>query len=229
LTILKRYVLHSWSLSSERYEPNPQLDFLPQDQKAHIRKAVLDLVISPNHVIRDLSVNIVPKIAQADWPNDWPGFLEQLSNVFNHSKDVREIISVLKILRGCNFYTYSDIEFISETLTDDSYFSIVPPIIERLLAMQSDDSLLVRAKAQSVFRACVEQMEMYKDTSAYQATVEAYIDSVMGPWVTSLLQGVGVDLMSLSGENYDGAIKLTHAIYKVFSQLLLMSDHHIIG
>jgi hypothetical protein len=61
---------------------------------------MLHLLVSPDHVIRDLAANIVPKIAQADWPNDWPGFLDELSTVIEHSGHVDEIISVLKVLRG---------------------------------------------------------------------------------------------------------------------------------
>jgi hypothetical protein len=100
LTILKGYVLHSWSLSSERYIPNPQLDFLPQEQKQHIRQAMLHLLTSRYYVIRELSSTIVPKVAQADWPNDWPGFLEELSKVIHLSDNTIYIISVLKVLRG---------------------------------------------------------------------------------------------------------------------------------
>jgi hypothetical protein len=61
---------------------------------------MLHLLISPDHILRDLAANIVPKIAQADWPNDWPGFLEELSHVIEHSNNVTEVISVLKVLRG---------------------------------------------------------------------------------------------------------------------------------
>ncbi len=93
-------MLREWSLSSEQYTPNERLDFLPQDQKQHIRQAMLHLLVSPDHIIRDLAATIVPKIAQADWPNDWPGFLEELSNVIGNSKDVVEVISTLKVLRG---------------------------------------------------------------------------------------------------------------------------------
>lgn len=61
---------------------------------------MLHLLISPDHIIRDLATSIVPKIAQADWPNDWPGFLEELSAVISHSENVVEIISALRVLRG---------------------------------------------------------------------------------------------------------------------------------
>jgi len=87
--------------------------------------------------------------------------------------------------------------------------------MEHLLVMQSDKSLLVRAKAQSVFRACIEQMEMYKDTKAYQDVVRRYIDDEMGPWVAALLQNLSLDVTSLSGHDYDAAMKLNHANYKV--------------
>jgi hypothetical protein len=93
-------VLHSWSLSSERYTRNEYLDFLPQEQKSHIRKAMLQLLLAKDGVVRDLSANIIPKIAQADWPNDWPHFLDELASVIDHSGDVEEITSVLKVLRG---------------------------------------------------------------------------------------------------------------------------------
>jgi len=61
---------------------------------------MLHLMLYPDHVIRDLAADIVPKIASADWPNDWPGFLEELSRIIEHSGNVNEVISVLKILRG---------------------------------------------------------------------------------------------------------------------------------
>jgi hypothetical protein len=76
------------------------LEFLPQEQKQHVREAMLHLLASRDHVLRDLAANIVPKIAQADWPNDWPGFLEQLPNVISQSGDATYVISVLKVLRG---------------------------------------------------------------------------------------------------------------------------------
>jgi hypothetical protein len=104
--ILKRYVLHAWSLSSEHYVANPQLDFLPQEQKDHIRHAMMDLLMSDDNVIRDIAASIVPKIAQADWPNDWPGFLEGLSKVIAQSSDVTQIVSVLRVLRGINRHTF---------------------------------------------------------------------------------------------------------------------------
>jgi hypothetical protein len=61
---------------------------------------MLQLLLVKDGVVRDLSANIIPKIAQADWPNDWPGFLDELASVIDHSGDVEEIISVLKVLRG---------------------------------------------------------------------------------------------------------------------------------
>jgi hypothetical protein len=100
---LKRYVLHSWSLSSEHYVPSQHLPFLPHDQKEHIRGAMMHLLSSQDHFIRDLAANIVPKIAGADWPNDWPGFLPQLSSVIADSNDTNQIISVLKVLGGVFF------------------------------------------------------------------------------------------------------------------------------
>ena len=81
--------------------------------------------------------------------------------------------------------------------------------------MQSDAGLLVRAKALSVFRACMEQMEMYKDTSAYRENVKRFIDGAMGPWVAALNKNLGVDITTVSDEDYNAAVKLTHATYKV--------------
>jgi hypothetical protein len=83
--------------------------------------------------------------------------------------------------------------------------------------MQSDPSFLVRAKAQSVFRACMEQMEMYKDTSAYQKTVRTYVENALGPWIQALQQSLTIDVRHLAGDDFDAAVKLTHATYKVIS------------
>jgi hypothetical protein len=61
---------------------------------------MLHLLQDEDHSVRELTANIVPKIAQADWPNDWPGFLEQLSSVIQSSTQPIQVISVLKVLRG---------------------------------------------------------------------------------------------------------------------------------
>jgi hypothetical protein len=106
---------------------------------------------------------------------------------------------------------YSNLEFISETLTDDSYFSVVPAILSRLLDMQSDHSFLVRAKALSVYRACIEQMEMYKDIKAHRTDIFSYVDSALGPWVLAINQNLS------AGENgvSEDTVKLANACRKV--------------
>lgn len=72
----------------------------------------------------------------------------------------------------------------------------------------------------------MEQMEMYKDTTAYQATVRSYIETAMGPWVTALNQNLAVDITTLSGDDYDAAVKLAHATFKVLlPPMLLIIDH----
>jgi hypothetical protein len=106
-------------------------------------------------------------------------------------------------------------EFISETLTDETYFSIAPAILEKLLGMQNDQSFLVREKALSVFRACVEQMEMYKDTSKYHVIVREYLERHLPAWITSFETNLSLNVTTFSGEIFDASVKLTYAIYKV--------------
>jgi len=77
--------------------------------------------------------------------------------------------------------------------------------------------LPLRSKALSVFRACIEQMEMYKDTSAYKDAVRSYIDSSLQPWIEALDRNLAEDLTSLKEEEYDAGVKLTYATYKVRS------------
>jgi hypothetical protein len=74
--------------------------FLLEEQKMQIRRALMQLLVSRDHIIRDLASNVIPKVVYADWPNDWPGFLAELSQVIDHTDDVAEIIAALKILRG---------------------------------------------------------------------------------------------------------------------------------
>ena len=107
------------------------------------------------------------------------------------------------------------VEFISETLTDDTYFAIVPPITHRLLAMQQDTNPLIRAKAQSVFRACIEQLEMYKDTTVYRDTVRQFIESALPAWADALNTNLQLDLTIMGGEDIQAALKLKFATYKV--------------
>src|SRR5947207_15004179 len=102
--------------------------------------------------------------------------------------------------------------------------------MQRLLSMQSDSSFLVRAKAQSVFRACVEQMEMYKYTTVFQGTVRSFIESAMEPWMTALNGNLGVDIRTFSGDEFNAVIKLKYATYKVVLENAgLMVDYGVVG
>jgi len=83
--------------------------------------------------------------------------------------------------------------------------------------MQAEAGLLVRAKALSVFRACMEQMEMYKDTNVYRGNVKRFVDGAMGPWVAALNGNLSIDITTLSDEDYNATVKLTHAAYKVYT------------
>lgn len=68
----------------------------------------------------------------------------------------------------------------------------------------------------------MEQMEMYKDTSAYRENVKRFIDEAMGQWVAALNKNLAVDIATLSDEDYNAAVKLTHATDKVW--LLLRGE-----
>jgi len=61
----------------------------------------------------------------------------------------------------------------------------------------------------------MEQMEMYKDTKAYQKTVRTYVDNALGPWLATLQQSLLIDVRGMSGEEFDDAVKLKYATYKV--------------
>lgn len=74
-----------------------------------------------------------------------------------------------------------------------------------------------------MFRSCMEQMEMYKDTSAYRENVKRFIDGAMGPRVAALNKNLAVDIATLSVKDYNAAVKLTHATYKVW--LLLRGEN----
>jgi len=74
-----------------------------------------------------------------------------------------------------------------------------------------------------VFRSCMEQMEMYKDTSAYRENVKRFIDGAMGPRVAALNKNLAVDIATLSVKDYNAAVKFTHATYKVW--LLLRGEN----
>jgi hypothetical protein len=168
----------------------------------------MHLLTSDDHLIRDLVANIIPKIAQADWPNDWAGFLPQLSSMVD-SGDENLTISVLRILR----------EFISETLTDDHYFTVVSPIMERLLKMQSSPSFRLRAKALSVFRACIEQMEMYSNMDTYVEIETAFIESGVDRWIVAL----DLNLQNRPNHFDELAVRLTHATCKVIRMKCLLT------
>ena len=58
-------------------------------------------------------------------------------------------------------------------------------------------------------------MEMYKDTSTYKDAVRSYIDSSLQPWIEALNSNLANDITVLGGEEYDAAVKLTYATYKV--------------
>ncbi|KKA30317.1 hypothetical protein TD95_003385 [Thielaviopsis punctulata] len=188
LSVLRRFVEKNWNPEGALEEDEDEIDTeadneppvdIPEENKAHIKQVLLELVLSTedNRKVKSGASQVVSRIAAFDVPDKWPELLPTLLNIIPSGQDT-QVHGALKIL--------SDI--VDESLSEDQFFTLARDIIKGLaaVALNTNRSPMRRALAVHVFRGCFELLEMVKEE--HPKEVKAFGDEIISSWEPFFLE-----------------------------------------
>ncbi|KTW30855.1 hypothetical protein T552_00566 [Pneumocystis carinii B80] len=209
LLILKKYVLNHWSPVFQEFYGF----VVNQDVKNKIRNLLLELLSSELKVVRNTAAHVISKIAIVDWPDEWPDLLDSI--LIKLSKDPRvETYSGLKVLK----------ELIDNALTSEHFFSISLHLTKFLYGICINESYSFRTRAQSlsVFKSCLDSLEMIKDI--HLDIINSFAIETLDSWMNLFITIISKNIMKTL--NYDfilfklNVIKVLYKLHQTFPYLL---------
>lgn len=226
LSSLRQFIERNWSGESDEGAVIPVADAV----KDQIRPVVLELALSSDdeRKIKTAASYAVGKIANVDFPEQWPTLLPRLLNIIPTGTD-GQVHGALKVLS----------DLVNESLSDDQFFSMAQDIVKVVYDVAMNDSRkhILRALAISVFRGCFDLMDIVKED--HPKEVKGFADEALKGWFPFFLQAMNLrlperDTQSPSQpEEWNGFIALKLQVVKcllkikgVFPQLLLPETPH---
>lgn len=218
LLYLKTFVLATWS---------PQLDefkgrvLMRDEEKARVRAALLDLATSEreDRKIKSAASYVVSKIANADFPDEWPDLLPKLMHLIPNGTD-GQLHGALKVLD----------ELVDDCFNEEQFFNVARDLVKVVYDVAVNDSrkTTLRALAVSVFRGCFDILEMVMED--HKAAVKAFADEALSAWTPFFIQVMKSRLPSPpseddenqdtgSAEAYRGLVALKLQVVKVLMRI----------
>lgn len=162
------------------------------------------------------------KIANVDFPDQWPALLPALLQVIPNGPDA-QLHGALKVL----------LDLVEDSLSDDQFFSVARDIVNAAYGVAVNDTRkgFLRAMAISVFRSCFDIMDIVKDEHGQE--VKGFAEETLKAWLPFFLDAMKEPLPAQpkGGEQpdiYQGlvavkvqVVKTLMKIRSVFPQLLL--------
>ncbi|KAI1280003.1 armadillo-type protein [Xylaria sp. FL0933] len=226
LFTLRRFIESNWSGENDDGPTIPIAD----EVKDQIRPLVLDLALNfeGDRKIKTAASFVVGKIANVDWPEQWPILLPTLLNIIPTGND-NQLHGALKVLS----------DLVEESLSDDQFFSMAQDIIKVVydVALNESRKPALRALAVSIFRGCFDLMDTVKDE--HPKEVSAFAEEALKGWFPFFLETLKAQLPKLEPqstaqpESWNGVVALKFQIVKcllkvrnVFPNLLLPHTPH---
>ena len=171
LLYLKTFILACWSPQFDEFTGQLYSD---DGKKAQIRQSLLDLALSgrDERKIKSAASLVVSKIATADFPDEWPDLLPTVLNVVGQANDA-QLQGALKVLN----------ELVDDCFTDDQFFKVARDLVKVVYDVAVNDSQkpTLRALAVSVFRSCLDTLEMVMEDHKDQ--VKAFANEALSGWI----------------------------------------------
>jgi len=222
LTCLRKFIEKNWT--PDDAASGPQIP-IPDDTKAYLRNAILELVLSPEdeRKVKVAASYVVSKIAIADFPHAWPALLPSVLAAMPAGTDA-QLHGALRILQ----------DLVEESLTDEQFFGVARDVIKACydVATNENRKQTHRSLAVLVFRSCFDLMDIVKDD--HKKEVRTFAEQVLSGWLPFLEQVIKSPLPPLvddSGSQPDawyGPVALKDQVVKtlikirtVFPSLLL--------
>ncbi|KAG4429736.1 hypothetical protein IFR05_014787 [Cadophora sp. M221] len=169
LLLLRTFVERNWSGESDD-GPAVQID---EQVKEVLRGQILELATSgdADRKIKSAASYVVSKIANVDYPDQWPNLLPAILHLIPNATD-DQLHGALKVLS----------DLVEDSLSEDQFFSVARDIVNVVhnVAVSDSRKLLLRALAVSVFRGTFDIMDMVKDEHGPE--VKGFADEVLSAW-----------------------------------------------
>ncbi|KAJ8133534.1 hypothetical protein O1611_g96 [Lasiodiplodia mahajangana] len=221
LSSLRRFIENNWSGENDEGPVVPIADSV----KDQIRPLVLDLALNfdGDRKIKTAASFVVGKIANVDWPEQWPVLLPTLLNTIPTGSD-NQLHGALKVLS----------DLVEESLSDDQFFSMAQDIVKVVYdaAINESRKPALRALAVSVFRGCFDLMDTVKDE--HPKEVSAFAEEALKGWFPFCLEILKLQLperdpqSNTQPDSWNGLVALKFQVVKcllkvrsVFPNLLL--------
>lgn len=223
LSVLRNFIEHNWSPEGDDGE-GPRIP-IPDSTKDQLRPKLLDLALSneDERKVKAAVSYVVGKIANVDFPEQWPTLLPTLLEVIPTGTDT-QLHGALKVLG----------DLVEESLSEDQFFSMARSIVDVVyhVAMNESRKPALRALAVSVFRGCFDLMDIVKDDHPQE--VKSFAEEALKGWLPFFQQVMKVQLPENTAgsesqpEVWNGVIALKLQVVKtlikikgVFPALLL--------
>lgn len=174
---------------------------------------------------------VVGKIANMDYPEQWPTLLPTVLGVIPGGTDV-QLHGALKVLG----------DVVDESLSEEQFFGMARDIVKVLydVAVNEARKPSLRALAVSVFRSCFDMMDMVKED--HMREVRGFAEEALKAWLPFFLQTLKTRLDGdaradgKQPESWNGIVALKFQVVKtlgkikeVFKQLLLPESLNFFG
>ncbi|RAL61137.1 hypothetical protein DID88_010476 [Monilinia fructigena] len=230
---LKNFVGGNWTGVDDNGMPTVQIE---EGAKMEIRARMLELATSDidTRRIKGAASLVVSKIANVDYPDQWPDLLPTILHIIQTGTDL-QLHGSLKVLA----------DVVEDSLSEDQFFSVARDIVTTVYGVAVNDARKgsLRALAVSVFRGTFEIMDMVKDEHGVE--VRAFAEEVLESWTPFFL---AIMKQSLPTQPQDGeedgpvqqqwrgiislklqVVKTLMKIRSVFPQLLLPQSPALFG
>ncbi|UNI13323.1 hypothetical protein JDV02_000080 [Purpureocillium takamizusanense] len=158
LTNLRLFVEANWASEDPSEEPPIHIS---EEAREHVKRVLLDLAIGheEDRKVKTQSSYTVGKIAIHDFPEKWPALLPAVLGVMASGTD-NQLRGALKVLG----------DLTEESISEDQFFSMARDIANALTEVvhNANRKPMLRALAISVFRTCLDLMNMVKDAHAQE-------------------------------------------------------------
>ncbi|KAI9713080.1 MAG: hypothetical protein M1820_001065 [Bogoriella megaspora] len=227
LLSLKTTILALWSPRLEEFK-GPTLH---DETKSKIRQTLFQLATDgqAERKVESAAAYVLSKIASSDYPQDYPELLPQLLQLIPSGSDA-QLHGSLKVLG----------DLVEECFSEEQFLSVAGDLVKVLYSVASNEARkpVLRALAISVFKSCVDSLEMLMEE--HKAAVKNFADETLNsswiPFFINVLKSILPPLPSQEQEDshdeqaeaYRGAVALKLQVMKalmcirsVFSSTLL--------
>ncbi|KAL2837175.1 armadillo-type protein [Aspergillus pseudoustus] len=173
LSVLRTFISAAWSPALDEFKGQVLISDV---NKAQIRAVLLDLATVteiPERKVKAAASYAVSKIASADFPEQWPELLPALLRIINNANSTPAALhGALRVL----------LDLVDTGFNEEQFFNIARDLVSTLFNVATSDSRkpILRALAVSVFRSCLDTLEMVLEQ--HKAAVKQFMDEVLSGW-----------------------------------------------